>query len=81
MCLAVPARVVEVQGQLATVDIIGNRRSIGVSLTPGVKPGDYVLVHAGFAIQIIGPAEAEETLALLAEWAELEEAESRPGRM
>ena len=67
------------EGPLARVDVLGNQRSIGISLTPGVKPGDYVLVHAGFAIQIIGPAEAEETLALLGEWAELEEAESRRG--
>lgn len=72
MCLAVPARVIEVQGHLATVDIAGNTRSIGISLTPEVRPGDYVLVHAGFSIQVMDEEEALATLALLEEWSKLE---------
>lgn len=73
MCLAIPARVIEVQGHLATVDIIGNKRSIGISLTPEVRQGDYVLVHAGFSIQVIDKEEAQATLALLEEMEELED--------
>jgi len=72
MCLAVPARVVEINGDLATVDIVGNTRAIGISLTPEVQPGDYVLVHAGFAIQVIDEAEAQATMMLLEEMALLE---------
>ena len=73
MCLAVPAKVIEVNGHLATVDIVGNTRSVGVSLTPEVQPGDYVLVHAGFSIQVIDEEEAHATLALLEEMADLED--------
>ncbi len=72
MCLAVPALVKEIDAQLAVVDFGGVRRRVGVALVPGVKPGDYVLVHAGFAIQIVDTEEAERTLALIREvYAEL----------
>lgn len=68
MCLAVPARVLEVEGILATVEVAGNVRQVGISLTPEAKPGDYVLVHAGFSIQVVDEKEALETLALMEEW-------------
>lgn len=70
MCLAIPAKVIEINGPMATVDIAGNSRQVGIILTPEAQPGDYVLVHAGFAIQIIDEKEAQETLAIFAEWAE-----------
>ena len=67
MCLAIPGRVLEIDAGLAKVDFGGVRRRIGVGLVPAVKPGDHVLVHAGFAIQIIDLEEAERQLALIRE--------------
>ena len=64
MCLAVPARIVELEGQRATVEVPGNRFAADVSLVPGVGKGDYVLVHAGFAIERYTVADAEEILRL-----------------
>lgn len=68
MCLAMPARVVARQDHLATVEMEGIRRQASLMLLPEAKVGDYVLVHVGFALQIIDEAEAEKTLAL---WREL----------
>lgn len=67
MCLAIPGRVLEIDAGLAKVDFGGIRRRIGVGLVPAVKPGDHVLVHAGFAIQIVDLAEAQRQLALIRE--------------
>ena len=62
MCLALPARVVETDGRLATVEVLGNRRRVDVSLVDAA-PGQFVLLHAGIAIAVLDEAEAEETLA------------------
>jgi hydrogenase expression/formation protein HypC len=70
MCLAVPALIKSINGQQAVVDIEGVTRNISLQLTPEAKVGDYVLLHTGYAISIIDPAEAEETLKLLREMAE-----------
>ena len=67
MCLAVPAKIVEMQGPSALVEVSGNRLGADVSLLREVAVGDYVLVHAGFAIRRYEREEAEEVLALLAE--------------
>jgi len=67
MCLAVPARVASVDGNLAMVEIQGNRRKVDVTLVSPVEPGQYVLVHAGIALQVLDEEEAEETLRLIAE--------------
>lgn len=67
MCLAVPARVLSIQGQEAEVDIGGVRRRISIVLTPDVRDGDYVLIHTGFAINVVDEQEAQETLKLFAE--------------
>ncbi|HBQ27789.1 MAG TPA: HypC/HybG/HupF family hydrogenase formation chaperone [Syntrophomonas sp.] len=68
MCLGVPAKVVEfVEGQMAVVDVDGNQVNISIQLTPEVKIGQYVLVHAGFAMDIIDESFAEETMKLLKE--------------
>ena len=68
MCLGVPAKVVEfVEGQMAVVDVDGNQVNISIQLTPEVKIGPYVLVHAGFAMDIIDESFAEETMKLLKE--------------
>lgn len=71
MCLAVPAKVIAVDGSVAVVDIGGNRREANLVLLPGVAIGDYVLVHAGFAISKYEPEDAEETLRVLVEAARL----------
>ena len=68
MCLAIPARVVSLQGSdQATIDLAGVRKEISVALVPDVVPGDYVIVHVGFALAKLEPEEAEATLALFAE--------------
>ncbi|MEM2517554.1 MAG: HypC/HybG/HupF family hydrogenase formation chaperone [Candidatus Bathyarchaeia archaeon] len=73
MCLAIPAKVVSVQGNFAKVDFGGGIiREVDVSLVD-VKVNDYVLVHAGYAIQVLSKEEAQETLRLWSEILEIEE--------
>lgn len=67
MCLAVPARIEKISGAEAEVDMGGITRKASLMLTPGAQVGDYVLLHAGFAISIVDETEAEETLRLLTE--------------
>lgn len=68
MCLAIPARIVTLnENNMAEVDIMGVSRHASLDLVPDAKTGDYVLVHAGFAIQVIDEEAAEETLRLLKE--------------
>ncbi len=68
MCLAIPARVVQiVAGDQAIVDLGGVRKEISLALVEGVAEGDYVIVHVGFALTRLSPEEAEQTLALMAE--------------
>ena len=73
MCLALPARIVAIDGDDATVDLGGVRKAVSVALTPGVALGDYVIVHVGHAIGVVDPEEAERTLALFAELATMED--------
>lgn len=65
MCLAVPMRVVEVEGSTARVEQEGVSRNVRVDLLGGVAVGEYVLIHAGIAIERVRPEEAEETLRLM----------------
>ena len=67
MCLAVPAKVLEIKETLAKVELSGVTRSVSLMLLPETKVGDYVLVHAGFAMQVVEEKEVEEMNALLAE--------------
>jgi len=67
MCLAVPVKVVSINGNEAEVEIGGVRRRVSIALTPEAKVGDYVLLHTGYAINVIDEAEAQETLKLLTE--------------
>ena len=67
MCLAIPALVKSINGRQAEVEVGGVGRKVSIWLTPEVKVGDYVLLHTGYAINIINEAEAEETLRLLQE--------------
>ncbi len=72
MCLAIPAKITELNdGNLATVDILGTTREISVDLTPQVELGDYVLVHAGFAIEVVDEHFAQETIDLIKQFPEL----------
>ena len=75
MCLAVPARVIEVKEGLGLVEVGGVVREASFMLLPDVQVGDYVLLHAGYALQKVDEAEAEETIRLLAELAEAGRAE------
>jgi hydrogenase expression/formation protein HypC len=68
MCLAIPARVVELlPGEMARVEVGGVRKDCSLALVDGVAVGDYVVLHVGYAIQRLDAAEAERTLALFAE--------------
>ena len=63
MCLALPARVVELRaGDSAVVDLGGLRKEISLALVEGIAVGDYVIVHVGFALARLDPEEAEQTL-------------------
>jgi hydrogenase expression/formation protein HypC len=67
MCLAIPARIVELEGDRAVVDAMGNRFRAKTTLLPKVKLGDLVLVHAGFAISMVDEEEAKKTWQLISE--------------
>jgi hydrogenase expression/formation protein HypC len=68
MCLAIPARVVELmENDGARVDLGGVRKEISLALVDDVAVGDYVIVHVGYALSKLDPEEAEKTLALFAE--------------
>jgi hydrogenase expression/formation protein HypC len=72
MCLAIPAKITNLEeGSLATVDILGVTREISVDLTPQAQTGDYVLVHAGFAIEVVDEQYAQETIDLLRQFPDL----------
>ena len=73
MCLGIPGRVDRIDGAMATVDFGGAGRQVSLELVPGeVRAGDYVLVHAGFALERIDEEEARETLQMLKEATGLE---------
>ena len=73
MCVAIPARIKSIEGSLAEVEVGGISRTISIQLTPEVQPDDYVLVHAGFAINKVDEEEARQTLELFEELGALEE--------
>ena len=67
MCLAIPARVVALpEPETALIDVGGVRKRVSLALVDGVAPGDYVIVHVGYALTRLDPKEAERTLALFA---------------
>ena len=75
MCLAIPALIKSIENKEAEAEIGGLTRKISLWLTPEAKVGDYVLVHTGYAINILDQREAEETLSLLEQIARLAEEE------
>lgn len=62
MCLGIPSRIIEVDGEDAVVDVTGARRRIKINLLPDLRVGEYVIVHAGFAIERLDTEKSEETL-------------------
>ncbi|MGA1979258.1 MAG: HypC/HybG/HupF family hydrogenase formation chaperone [Sedimentisphaerales bacterium] len=77
MCLAIPARIVELKGDNAVVDAMGNRYRAKTTLLPEAKMGDLVLVHAGFAISLVDEEEAKKTWELIAEIDEFDETSNK----
>ncbi len=75
MCLALPMRITALDGARATIAVEGLQQECSVMLVPDAAVGDYVLVHAGFAISVIDEAEAQETYDLLREIGAFEEDE------
>ena len=72
MCLAIPMKIIELsEGSMARVSAMGAERDVALDLTPQAEVGDYVLVHAGFAIEVVDAQYAQETLDLIQEMAEL----------
>jgi len=67
MCLAIPSKVTKIENNMATIDVDGVRREASLLLLEDVSVGDYVIVHAGFAIQKIDEDSALESLKLLKE--------------
>jgi len=65
MCLAVPVKITFIEGDQADVDIGGVGRRVSIALTPEARIGDYVLLHTGYAINVLNEAEAKETLDIL----------------
>ncbi len=69
MCLAIPVLIESIEGLHGVVELSGVKRTVSLMLTPEAKVGNYVLVHAGYAIGIVDEEEAKETLHLLEEMA------------
>jgi len=67
MCLAVPGKIISIEGQTAVVDVVGNRINAMTALVPEALVGDWVLVHAGLAVTVMTEQEARETLELMRE--------------
>lgn len=78
MCLSIPGKVVSITDDIATVSIGGSRVTAGLQLLDNVKVGDYVLVHSGFALQLISEDEAAQTLALIRELEDLSDDDDIP---
>ena len=74
MCLAIPGKIESIEGKRARVDIAGTVREADLSLLPDAAVGDWVIVHAGFAIEKYDEEEAQETLKLLRELADAQDA-------
>jgi hydrogenase expression/formation protein HypC len=67
MCLAIPMKVVEIEGNKGIVEYTGIKREVGLDLLEDVKLDDWVIIHTGFAISKLNEEEAQETLSLLKE--------------
>lgn len=70
MCLGIPMKIIQIDGDTAKVELGGVEREIGLGLLEDIKIGDYVIVHAGFAIQKVDEESAQQTLKLIKEMLE-----------
>ena len=73
MCLAIPLKLIKINNDLGTIESGGIKRKVNLSLVENPKPGDFVVVHAGFAITIMDQEEGEKTLDLINDWLRQEE--------
>lgn len=71
MCLAIPSRITEINENMGVIDVVGVQREVSLLLVENPQVGDWVIVHAGFAIQIIDEDTAQESLRYLREAAQL----------
>mgnify|MGYP000045956366 FL=1 len=71
MCLAIPSKITEINDNMGVIDVVGVQREVSLLLVENPQVGDWVIVHAGFAIQIIDEATAQESLRYLREAAQL----------
>ncbi|MBE7415339.1 MAG: HypC/HybG/HupF family hydrogenase formation chaperone [Deltaproteobacteria bacterium] len=67
MCLGIPGRIIEINGFVARVDVAGATKEADLRLMQEARPGDFVIIHAGFAIEKVDEAKARETLELIKE--------------
>lgn len=68
MCLGIPMQIIEINGNTALASFMDVKREVRIDVVPEVKVGDYVMIHAGMAIEIMNEEEAKETLEI---WKEL----------
>jgi hydrogenase expression/formation protein HypC len=78
MCLAVPTRITHIDNEMAEVELDGISRAVSLAMVPEARMGDYVLVHAGYAISVVDEEEARETLRLFQELEKAQEDEPEP---
>ena len=78
MCLAIPAKLIRIDEHMGTVDMDGTQRDVSLLLLQDAQLGDYLIVHAGFAIHRIDEVEAQESLRILRELAALPQASKKP---
>jgi len=83
MCLAIPGQITEILQEdpverRGKVSFGGTVKEVNLAFTPKAQPGDYVLVHVGFSLSVVDPAEAEKTLEILKEMDELGPGEDKP---
>ena len=67
MCLGIPMKIKKIQGDFACVEAGGLLRTVNIQMLSGISRGDYVIVHAGFAIEKVDPKKAKETLKIIDE--------------
>jgi hydrogenase expression/formation protein HypC len=70
MCLAIPMKIIDIKGTIATAEVDGVTRQARLDLLPEADLGDFILIHAGLAISRLDPEDAAETLALMREMAD-----------
>lgn len=71
MCLSIPGKVISIEGNMAKVSVGGAEYNASLQLVENIQEGDYILLHTGFAIQKISEEDANETMKLLTELAEV----------